>query len=275
MQMEWFMQIVRSNGLNFVLERRGSGEPLLFIGGTGWDLRDRPNPLDGPLAKHFEVILFDQRGMGRSDKPECDYSMADYAEDAAGILDALGIPSAHVVGFSFGGMVAQELAIRHPQKVRRLVLAGTTSGGAGGSSYPIHEFLDLEPETRARRGLEVMDNTFTPEWQAANPAEAARLIRERMILAARRADEPGLEEGKRRQLMARAQHDCFDRLHCIGAPTLVIAGERDGQAPVELARNLADGIAGAQMVVVPGAHHTLLGGSPHAYDAMLAFLAKP
>lgn len=266
------MQSVQSNGLKFALERRGSGEPVLFLGGTGWDLRDRPNPLDGPLAKRFEVILFDQRGMGQSDKPACDYSMADYAEDAAGILDALEIASAHVVGFSFGGMVAQELAIRHPDKVRRLVLAGTTSGGAGGSSYPIQEFLDLDAETRARRGLEVMDTRFTPNWQAANPKEAARLIRERMILAARRADDAELEAGKRRQLMARAQHDCFDRLHRISAPTLVIAGEHDGQAPVDLARNLAAGITGAQMVVVPGAHHTLLGGSPRAYELMLDFL---
>lgn len=267
------MQIVRSNGLNFALERRGTGAPLLFLGGTGWDLRDRPNPLDGPLAEHFEVILFDQRGMGQSDKPDREYTMADYAEDAAGIIDVLDIDAVHVFGFSFGGMVAQELAIRHPGKVRRLVLAGTTSGGAGGSSYPIHEFLDLDAETRARRGLEVMDNSFTPDWQAEHPKEAARLIRERMILAARRADEPGLEEGKRRQLAARAEHDCFERLHRIHAPTLVIAGERDGQAPRELVRNLAAGIPGASMITVPGAHHTLLGGSPHAYAAAIDFLS--
>lgn len=268
------MLTIRSNGLNFALERRGSGEPVLFLGGTGWDLRDRPNPLDGPLAKHFEVILFDQRGMGQTDKPACEYSMADYAEDAAGILDALEIESAHVVGFSFGGMVAQELAIRHPAKVRKLVLAGTTSGGAGGSSYPIHEFLDLDAETRARRGLEVMDTRFTPEWQAANPKEAARLIRERMILAARRADDAALEAGKRRQLAARAQHDCFGRLDRIEAPTLVIAGEHDGQAPADLARNLAEGIRDARFAVVPGAHHTLLGGGPQAYEAIIAFLSE-
>lgn len=268
------MQTILSNGLNFACERRGTGEPLLFIGGTGWDLRDRPNPLDSPLADHFEVILFDQRGMGRSDKPETVYTMADYAEDASGILGALGITSAHVVGFSFGGMVAQELAIRHPDKVRRLVLAGSTSGGAGGSSYPIHEFLELSPEDRARRGLEVMDTRFTPEWQAANPAEAARLLRERMILAARRADDAELEAGKRRQLAARAQHDCFDRLHRIVAPTLVIAGERDGQAPQEYVKNLAAGIAGARFIVAPGAHHTMLGGTPDCYAAMLDFLRE-
>lgn len=270
------MQFVKANNLDFAVETSGSGEPVLFLGGTGWDLRDRPNPLDGPLAKHFEVILFDQRGMGQSARPETDYTMADYADDAAGILDALGFDSAHVVGFSFGGMVAQELAIRYPAKVRKLVLAGTASGGAGGSSYPIHEFLDLDPETRARRGLEVMDNTFTAQWQADNPREAARLIRERMLLAARRADEPGREEGIRRQLAARAQHDCFERLDRITAPTLVIAGERDGQAPIEYAVNLANGIDGASFVTVPGAHHTLLGGSPDAYNAMLAFLgAQP
>lgn len=267
------MEYIQANGLRFALETRGEGPPLLFLGGTGWDLRDRPNPLDSVLSDSFRVILFDQRGMGLSDKPEIDYTMCDYAEDACGILDALGIEQAHVVGFSFGGMVAQELAIRHPERVTRLVLAATTSGGAGGSSYPIHELVDLPPEERARRTIEAMDKAFTPEWQAANPKEAARRIRERMILQARRADDAELEAGKRRQLMARAQHDCYDRLERIQAPTLVIAGDRDGQAPQELVRRLADSIPGARMITVPGAH-ALLAETPATYEDIAHFLQE-
>lgn len=265
------METIQANGLQFVLETRGEGPPLLFLGGTGWDLRDRPNPLDSVLADHFKVILFDQRGMGRSAKPEGEYTMADYAEDACGILDALDIARAHVVGFSFGGMVAQEFAIRHPQRVDRLVLAATTSGGAGGSSYPIHELTDLPPEERARRTIEALDRGFSPEWQAANPKEAARRIRERMILQARRADDAELEAGKRRQLQARAQHDCYDRLDRIEAPTLIIAGDRDGQAPEEYVRNLAARIPNAHMVTLPGTH-TLFAENPANYTTVVDFL---
>lgn len=267
------MEYIHANGLRFALERRGHGAPLLFLGGSGWDLRDRPNPLDSKLADHFDVILFDQRGMGCSAKPETAYTMADYAADAAGILDALGIPTAHVVGFSFGGMVAQELAIRYPDKVLRLVLAATTSGGAGGSSYPIHELLDAPPEERARRGIEVMDQSFTPEWQRQNPGLAAQMIRDKVAAQANRADEPGAEEGKRRQLAARAAHDCYDRLHLVKAPTLVIAGDRDGQAPAEYVRKLADAIPGARYVMVPGPHG-LLGETPQTYAAIIDFLLE-
>jgi len=267
------VEYVQANGLNFALERRGSGEAVLFLGGTGWDLRDRPNPLDSQLGRHFNVYLFDQRGMGRSDKPETDYTMADYAEDAAAIMDAVGLETAHVIGYSFGGMVAQELAIRYPEKIHRLVLAATTSGGAGGASYPIHELQDLPPEEKARKSIEAMDRSFTPQWQADNPERAARMIRERMLLQNRRASDAALEAGKRRQLAARAQHDCYDRLNRITAPTLVLAGDRDGQAPVERVRNLATAIKGARMEIVPGAHG-FLGETPQAYELMTAFLGE-
>jgi 3-oxoadipate enol-lactonase len=115
-------------------ERVGSGPPLLFISGTGGDLRNKPNVFDGPFAKSFDLLGYDQRGLGRSSKPDLDYTMADYGDDAAALLDAVGWARAKVVGVSFGGMVAQELALRHPGKVERLVLACTSPGGAGGAS---------------------------------------------------------------------------------------------------------------------------------------------
>src|SRR5579871_5946975 len=101
-------------------ERAGTGPELLAIFGTGGDLRREPNLLRTPLSPRFDVLAFDQRGLGRSSKPDEPYTMAGYADDAAGLLDALGWRRAAVIGVSFGGMVAQELALRHPDRVARL-----------------------------------------------------------------------------------------------------------------------------------------------------------
>src|ERR1043165_1893633 len=99
------------NGLSFYFERAGSGPPLLFISGTGGDLRVQPNVFASPLAKAFDLAAYDQRGLGRTDKPDVPYAMAQYADDAAALLDHLGWDQAPVIGVSFGGMVAQELVL--------------------------------------------------------------------------------------------------------------------------------------------------------------------
>ncbi|MFU8815132.1 MAG: alpha/beta fold hydrolase, partial [Pseudomonadales bacterium] len=104
------MAYLKVGDLAFWYELAGEGPPLLFISGTGGDLRVRPNVLDGPLPRQFQVLAYDQRGLGQSSKPAGSYSMADYAEDAAALLSALGWGPVPVVGVSFGGMVAQELA---------------------------------------------------------------------------------------------------------------------------------------------------------------------
>ena len=100
-------------------ELRGTGPRLLYISGTGGDLRRSPNAFDSPLTEHFEVLAYDQRGLGQTDKPDVAYTMADYAADTDGLLQALGWDECLVMGISFGGMVAQEFALRYPNRVQR------------------------------------------------------------------------------------------------------------------------------------------------------------
>ena len=178
-------------------ERAGAGEPLLFISGTGGDLRVKPNVFDGPFAKTFDLLAYDQRGLGRSSKPDRSYTMADYADDASGPAGPrrLGIRRS-MVGVSFGGMVAQELALRHPEKVRRLVLACTSPGGEGGSSYPFHEIGHLTGEARARHLLPISD---TPPRRGLGARPSGRLRRDDRfrLNADPYADEPGHRAGRR------------------------------------------------------------------------------
>jgi 3-oxoadipate enol-lactonase len=263
------MPVAALPGIELYYERVGSGPPLLFISGTGGDLRQRPNLLDRPLATMFDTVGYDQRGLGRSGKPDIPYAMADYADDAAALMDHLGWRSARVVGVSFGGMVAQELALRHPGRVERLVLACTSPGGAGGASYPFHEIHHLTGEARARHMIPIADTRRDAAWMAANPKACADLI----ALGATDpfAHEPGRAMGARRQLEARAGHDVWDRLHRIDCPTLIAAGRYDGVAPPANQRNLASRIAGSQLRFFEGGHIFLI-QDHSAYPAVAEFL---
>jgi len=264
------MQAIEINGIKICIEHTGSGAPLLFIGGTGWDMRQQPNPLGSILAQQFDFLHYDQRGMGRSDKPQGPYSMAQFAEDASQLINAMGWRQAHVVGYSFGGMVAQELAIRFPEQITSLVLAATTPGGSGGSSYPIQDLLQLDPLDRARQGLEIADTRFTPQWQARNPEAADKRVAERAKKQAQFAHEPGTREAFAAQLLARATHDAYSRLFQITAPTLVLAGQNDGQAPLPAQNRMAEQIPNCKLVKIAGSHN-FIQESNDAYREIAAF----
>jgi 3-oxoadipate enol-lactonase len=255
--------------LEVYYERAGDGPPLLFISGTGSDLRNKPNVFDGPLAKSFEVVGYDQRGLGRTSKPDIGYSMADYADDAAGLLDAIGWPSAKVVGVSFGGMVAQELALRHPGKVERLVLGCTSPGGAGGASYPFHDIQHLTGEARAKFLIPVSDTRRDDAWAAANPDVYAQFVA--LGSADPFAGEPDREMGARRQLEARAKHDTWDRLGQITCPTLIAAGRFDGVALPATQERMASRIPGAELRFFDGGHLFMIQDRA-AIPAMTEFL---
>lgn len=248
------MPIARVRDIDICYELAGSGPRLLKIWGTGGDLRRPPSDFDRLLAAHFTVLAFDQRGMGRSGKPARDYTMADYADDAAGIMAVLGWDRAAVLGYSFGGMVAQELALRHPRRVTRLLLMSTSAGGAGGSSYPLHELADLDDGQRVRRFLELADSRRTPHWQLEHAALWQSLVDDGMAALHLGTDDPMQGAGSLRQLGARRGHDTWERLPEMKMPVSVFAGRYDTIATPQVQRALAERIPGASFQEFTGGH---------------------
>jgi 3-oxoadipate enol-lactonase len=263
------MAFAQINGLQMYYERAGAGPPLLFISGTGGDLRVQPNVFASPLARAFDLVAYDQRGLGRTSKPDGPYTMAQYADDAAALMADQGWDAALVVGVSFGGMVAQELALRHPQRVKRLVLACTSPGGAGGASYPFHEIDHLKGEERARFLMPVSDTRRDAAWQAANPEDYERFVQ--LAAADPYAGEPGRAEGAWRQLEARSHHDTWDRLGQIACPTLIAAGRYDGIALPATQERMAARIPGSELQWFEGGHLFMIQDRA-AYPAIIKFL---
>jgi 3-oxoadipate enol-lactonase len=235
-------------------ERFGSGPPLLFISGTGGDLRVRPGVLDTPLAAQFGVVAFDQRGLGRSAKPAGPYTMLDYALDALALMDTLDLGRVCVIGVSFGGMVAQELALLAPQRIERLVLCCTSAGGAGGASYPLQALAALPDAERTALRFELGDRRHTAAWRAANPEIVARIEAQAAAAAAVSAADPEGPRGAALQLAARADHDTFARLPMLQMPTLLCAGRYDGIAPLANMEAMARQLPNAELRVYEGGH---------------------
>ncbi len=246
--------------------------PVLLISGTGAALDQNPARDRHPLTRTHEVLMYDQRGLGRSGKPDRPYTMADYADDAAALLDAVGFDRAHVVGISFGGMVAQHLAIRHPDRVARLVLACTSSGGAGGSSFDLLAIDDLAPHAKAAAMLRVLDTRNDP---TTDPPTLAPMFDAILPGLGGRPADPDAAIGARRQLEARAGHDAWDALPRVAAPTLVVGGRFDAQAPPENLERLAARIPAARLEFFDGGHLFLLQDRA-AWPAVIDFLdARP
>ncbi len=263
------MPHIQTPRLKIYYEIKGSGDPLLFISGTGSDLRNKPNFMDGPAPQQFETLAYDQRGLGQTDKPDQAYTMADYADDAVALLDELGWDKPNVIGVSFGGMVAQELALRHPSRINRLVLACTSPGGEGGASYPLHEVQDMDPVERAKFMIPISDTRRDAEWAAANPKEYEFFVEFASTDAY--AGELGREMGAKRQLEARRHHDTWGRLTEIQHPTLICGGIYDGIALPATQEKLADRIPNAELQMFDGGHLFMIQDKT-AIPAMLEFL---
>jgi pimeloyl-ACP methyl ester carboxylesterase len=259
------------NGARLYYEVSGEGEPLLLLSGLG--MNHLGWALQIPVyAREFKVIAFDNRGTGQSSSPEgVDYTIALLADDAAALLDALGVDAAHVYGVSLGGMIAQEMALRHPEKVRSLILGATWPGGPNtvppeaSAAAALAEFVGSgESITPA-----FFDVLFSPGFLADHGAEFLELGQ---LLA----DYPATPtEVLTAQAGAAARHDTYDRLPEITAPTLVIHGTDDTLIPTENGRILAERIPGAELILLEGARHAYLWEKQAESDAaILDFLRR-
>jgi len=254
---------------------RGSGPKLLLISGTNSDTRHSPSIYDVPNADQFEILTFDHRGMGQSSAPESvpetPLSMHSYADDIARLLDHVGWQKTSVVAVSFGGMVAQHFALRHPQKINRLALCCTSSGGAGGSSYPLHDLIDYSAEDYAKFIMKYMNITHDDAWQATNPRRAQKEYEFFLQGAKDSHSTPEKLAAMKAQFTVRASHDCYDALTTLTIPCLVACGADDGVAPPENSRALADIIPAAQLKIFKGGH-MFLKEDASAWPALFNFL---
>ncbi|MCS6925720.1 MAG: alpha/beta hydrolase [Candidatus Binatia bacterium] len=263
------MRRARVNGVELVYELHGTGEPLVLIHGAQGD-RSMFFGLTPVFAQRFRVLTFDQRGSGESEKPDMAYSIALLADDTAALMDHVGFASAHVIGVSMGGMIAQELALRHPHKVRSLVLGCTTPGGPhavrlGGEAFArAYAAVPLSPEERGRALAEA---AFTKGYIEKHPEVIAELVEARR-------QRPLDPEALARRLQAAHAHDTYDRLPQIACPTLVITGKDDALISWENSRLLAERIPGATLVVLaPAGHVFWVEQAERAQSAILSFLS--
>jgi 3-oxoadipate enol-lactonase len=249
-------------------ESTGTGEPVLLVMGLGMNATGwwRTVPV---LAERFRVIAFDNRGVGRSPRPPGPYTAAQLADDAVAVLDAAGERSAHVYGISLGGMIAQEIALRHPGRVRSLVLGATTPGGP--KSVP------AAPEVQAFARLREQLPAEIAVWASVpiNYGPATRRGHGDRIAAdiAQRLRYPIEPEPYAAQLAAALGHDTYDRLADIKARTLVVHGDADVLVPSGNGDILADRIPGAELQVLPGAGHLYFTDDDHADVAVRHWLS--
>ncbi len=210
------MPVVAVDGVELYYESHGSGAPLLVLGGLGLDVSELGG-LTGPLAARFRVIAVDNRGTGRSAKPAGPYPIEQMAADVAGLMDRLGLPSAHLLGISMGGRIAMALALAWPARVNRLVLVATSPRAAGARWL-------------VRAGMAVADL----------PMLRSRHRQPRSAMKA--------------QFDATTRFGCTARLGQIAAPVLIVHGRSDRIAPVALAGQMHALIPGSRLVLIAGGH---------------------
>ncbi len=272
---------VNMDGVNLYYELYGQGDPLVLVAGTGislapWRIAQVPE-----FSKYYQVLIYDHRGLGRSDKPDVPYSTRLFAKDCAGLMDALGIKKAHVMGHSMGGRVAQWLALDYPDKIRSLVLSGSGSGKYSEllEDYPRGVPMDAALEM-IEKGYEKYQHDhwgpgfmFSEQFMKEHP-EVVKKYQELIV------DEVPPLKCYLRHVVARQCHETTDIVDRIKAPTLVIVGSKDTHeggtgSHVDSARALADKIAGAEFVLVEGGRHGYLREMPEkGHPPILDFLRR-
>jgi 3-oxoadipate enol-lactonase len=264
------MAMAKAGDLNMECYIEGSGPPLLMIMGLGGQSSSWGEPLLEGLQQHFSTIRFSNRGTGATDKPPNGFTIRQMADDAAALMEAIGLEQTHVFGISMGGMIAQELVLNHPERVQGLVLGCTTCGPAHSVPVPAQtlaqfgQIMQLPIEERIERFWEI---TVTPEFKLGR-ADFLRRILELGMATPTPMETFGFQFGAIQAM------DTYDRLPQIKSPTLIIHGDRDILVPVGNAEILRERIPGSRMRIVQGTGHCFFWEEPElVVEELVGFLS--
>ncbi len=230
------MPVIRINDINMYYEIHGEGEPIVLIAGLGTDMASHAEMIRW-LSHEYRVLAFDNRGEGLTDKPKVRYTIVMMAEDTAGLLEALDLAYANVIGISMGGRIAMALALQHPELVRTLILTSTFASRTRNARLPLRYRLGK------MTGIGGQAKSKQPYHAFA------------------------------RQLKAARSFDCSDRLDIIAVPTLILHGRNDRAVPYEMGEELHSGIKGSQMITFEGGHRFCYWESKRFTDIIMEFLS--
>ena len=259
------------NGVNIAFSIQGEGPPLVLVMGYRLNSRAWPAAFIEALAQRFSVITLDNRGTGQSDKPVDGYAVANMARDVAGLLDQLKILQAHVLGYSMGGAIAQELVRQFPDRVSALVLCATTCGGpcaVYASTSVVRAMRELDGLTPEQIARQIWKVTYSSEYLQKHGNLAEDQMR-REIAAPTPLHAADL------QFQAFAEFDGAKALRNIRIPTLVLTGDLDQLVSPENSRLIASFIPGASLIIVPGCGHRVMWeATDECADIIIGFLGK-
>ncbi len=262
------MPIAKLGNLSLYYAMVGQGPPLVMIRGVGSN-GDHWYDQAPALSRKFQLLIFDNRGIARSSDPGGSFSIQDMAADTIALMEAVGIKKTHVLGYSMGGMIAQEMALNHPQKINGLILAATDCG--------ISLRIKAQPEATKLFSEMICLGTNDAKLAAGRCLFAKQTFENHPDIIQRYADVsqryPASQKMLARQWAAVTQHDACKRLQRISSPTLAITGSEDVLIPPQNAAVLAQRIPDAQMTAIDGGGHLFLIEQPRQFnDAVIEFL---
>ncbi len=245
--------VIARHGVEVAWWEQGNGPPVLLLHGVG-AASESFDTIVRQLESRFRVLRYDLRGHGESGKPPGPYALDDFIADAVALLDARGIERAHMVGFSFGGMIAQAIAAAHPQRVDALVLIGSVAARSDEERARVRARASkLESGSAASTIDAAVERWFTPAFREANPE-----IVEQRIQRAMKNDPAGYAAAYR----VFAESDMDEELKAIAARTLVMTGEHDVGSTPRMARLIHERVAGSRLEILPGLRHSVLAEAP-------------
>lgn len=261
---------VKTNGIEVYYEIHGDGEPLVLIEGLGYSNWMWYKQLD-ILAKHFKVIIFDNRGVGNTDKPDEEYTISLFADDTAELLKALEINTAHILGVSMGGFIAQEFAIRYPEMVNKLILCSTSFGGPNSVPIPLETLSLMMKGGGVYNSLEEIKEAIGTALDKNSLAKNESILNKIMD---EKVKNPQPKYAYQRQLMAGALFNSEERLGSIKAETLILAGKGDRVVPYENANLLNAKLVNSKVEIIENAGHLFFMEEPELTNRVVINFLK-